>query len=171
LKVEGMTLLPHGDLLWDGKASAVKPFALMELAARTLFPGVKETPLLPDLPASDRHPIQLAEPVLFGGYTVPKDDPLRLEFRDGAMLPVAMNRLSPCAELPVEEVRESGMLLGLLRFDTGQWGVQPLAVAGAGRRGAESFVGSGATEAVTNKKNRTLAILQERASRLLRAKS
>ena len=44
LKVEGMTLLPTGDLLWDGKAAAAKEVDVMALAERLLAPGAKDPP-------------------------------------------------------------------------------------------------------------------------------
>ena len=94
-----------------------------------------------------------------------------LDFGDEVQLPLAVERLSGAADLSVEGVTTGTALVGLLRFDGGRWGVQPLAVGVPGKKNHERS-GSGAFEALTpTKKQRTLAILKERSSRLLRKKS
>jgi hypothetical protein len=72
----------------------------------------------------------------------------------------------------MDHVCKSKAMLGLLRFDGGHWSVQPLAVTVGGKKETCEYVGSGAIAALApRKKGDVLAILQERASRLLRQKS
>ena len=171
LDVRDLTLLPTGDLLWDGTAKVGKPFPFLVEAARWLVPGAAPAPALPGVAPADRHPVQLAEPVYLEGYQVEGGDEPQLAWDDGTRLPVAVRRLSAASELQPEHVAQSTALLGLLRFDAGQWAVQPLAVRLGGRGVNEEFTGSGAYEFVRKGKGETLATLQERASRLLRKKS
>jgi hypothetical protein len=171
LKVTDMTLLPTGDLLWDGKATAGKPVNVMGLAATLLTPAAADAPSLPVLAPVDRHPVQLAELVHLAGYHVEEGPPPALEL-DGFKLPLATTRLSSAAELTIDHVAASTALLGLLRFDSGHWSVQPLAVTIGGKKERCEYVGSEAIAAlVPRKKGDVLAILQERASRLLRQQS
>jgi hypothetical protein len=166
-----MTMLPSGDLLWDGKASPVKNAAFMQLAAERLAPGVKDAPASPTADPLDRHPVQLAEPIYLGSYKPTNGAAPALDLGDGVALPVAVKRLSAAAELKAAHVGESKALLGLLRFDSGRWEVQPLAVVLNNRKEEVVFTGSGAYQALTGKPAKTLSILKERASKLLRQKS
>ena len=168
LKVEGMTLLPTGDLLWDGKATVGKAVDVTALAERLLAPGAKDAPESPTVAPADRHPVQIAEPIYLADYQAKKSAPPTLQFADAAELPVAVQRISPASELQAEAAAGSKAMLGLLRFDGGSWSVQPLAVTGAK---TEEYTGSGVHEYLGKKKGATLAVLQERASRLLRQKS
>jgi hypothetical protein len=171
LRVRDMTLLPTGDLLWDGTADVGKPRPLLEPAAKWLAPSAASAPALPEVAPADRHPVQLAEPVYLEGYQVRDGEEPQLSWDDGATLAVALRRMSPASELRPEHVVGSNALFGLLRFDGGQWAVQPLAVRLAGKKGSEAFTGSGAYEFVRKRQGETLAVLRERASRLLRKKS
>ncbi len=171
LKVTDMTLLPTGDLLWDGKATAGKAADTMALAAKLFAPGAAESVALPEVAPVDRHPVQLAELVYLTGYQFHDKNPTTLEL-EGVELPLAATRLAGASELQPEHVGDASALLGLLRFDGGHWSVQPLAIAGEGKKGGTRYTGSGALDALTpKKKGDVLAILQERASRLLRKKS
>jgi hypothetical protein len=170
-KVEGMTLLTGGDLLWDGKAKAGKGVDVMKLAAQRLAPGAKDAPAAPTADPLDRHPVQLAEPVYLADYKAADGDAPTLDVGDGAVLPVAVQRLTRAAELKAEHVAQSKAMLGLLRFDSGRWEVQPLAVVLDNKKEEVVFTGSGAFEALTGKSAKTLSILKERASKLLRQKS
>ena len=170
LKVEGMTLLPTGDLLWDGRATVGKAADVMGLAERLLAPGAKDAPPSPTVAPVDRHPLQIAEPLFLTDYKVQKGDPPVLQFADGAELPLAVQRISPASELQAETAMASKAMLGLLRFDGGCWSVQPLVVVGA-KTASEEYTGSGVYEFLGKKKGATLAVLQERASRLLRQKT
>ncbi len=170
LKIDDMTLLPTGDLLWNGKASAGKAFSATEKASQW-FAADAASPVLPAVAPVDRHPIHLAEPIFLTGYKVQTGDAPHLDCGDGAVLPIATSRLSRSSELAFDHVSNSTALFGLLRFDGGQWSVQPLCVSGA-KKGSEEYVGSGAhTVVTTRKKNDTLTILQERAGKLLRQKA
>jgi hypothetical protein len=127
--------------------------------------------LLPEAAPGDRHPVQLAEPVYLEGYRARAGEEPGLDFGDGVVLDVAVQRVSPASELRPEHVTRSDALFGLLRFDGGRWAVQPLAVRLAGKKGGAEFTGSGAYAFVRKRRGETLAVLQERASRLLRKKS
>jgi hypothetical protein len=168
LAVRDMTLLPGGDLLWDGSATTGKPFPFLTVAAERLAPGAAAAPLLPRVDPLDRHPVQIAEPVYLEGYQVRGGE--ALDFGNGVVLDVAANRISRASELQPEHVERSAALLGLLRFDGGRWAVQPLAAAHPGQK-APVFTGSKAYEQAYHKKGQTLAVLQERAGKLLRKKS
>jgi hypothetical protein len=165
LAVEDATLLPAGDLLLGDKVKAKGSRPLLETAKKALAAGA--APALPGVAALDRHPLQIAEPVYLEGYTADKEG-TALDL-GGAALRVATERISSASELRPGGVAGSSALFGLLRFDGGAWGVQPLAVA----HGKETrFTGSGAAEPpkLPKKQKPTLAVLKERASRLLRKK-
>jgi hypothetical protein len=171
LKIDSMTLLPTGDLLWDGKASAGKAYLATEKAAQWFADGAK-SPLLPAVAPADRHPIHLAEPIYLTGYKVKSGDDPALDCGDGAVLPIATDRLSASSELSFDLIANSTGLFGLLRFDAGHWSVQPLCVSAGGKKPSDEYTGSGAqAAATTRKKNDTLAILKERAGKLLRQKA
>jgi len=170
-KIEDMTLLPNGNLLWDGKAGPMKNGPLLQLAAERLTPGVKDAPAAPAADPLDRHPVQLAEPVYLESYQATAGDAPELDFGDGVALPVAVKRLSAAAEIKAAHVADSKALLGLLRFDSGRWEVQPLAVVLNNKKEEVVFTGSGAYQALTGKPAKTLSILKERAGKLLRQKS
>ena len=154
LDVKGLTLLPSGDLLWDGKASIGKSFSRTEVAAKYLAPGTSACEF-PSVAPVDRHPVQIAELVYL---------------KDVTTLPVATERLSPASEIRPEQLKDATELLGLLRFDRGGWAVQPLWVA-AGKKVVFTGETAFASATAKPKKGDTLGILKERASRLLRAKS
>jgi hypothetical protein len=171
LKVDGMTLLPTGDLLWDGKASAGKGYSAMEKAG-TWFAADAKSPALPAVAPADRHPIHLAEPVCLTGYKVRSGDVAQVDCGDGAVLRLATERLSASSELAFNHVANSDALFGLLRFDGGAWSVQPLCVSVGGKKASEEYTGRNAqTVVTTRKKNDTLAVLRERAGKLLRQKA
>jgi hypothetical protein len=170
LDVRDLTLLPTGDLLWDGTAKVGKRFPFLDAAKQWLLPGASPGATPPAVSAADRHPVQIAEPVYLEGYQVAGGEAPELNC-GGAVLRVATERLSSASELQPEHVKQSTALLGLLRFDGGGWAVQPLAVRRALLVAPEAFTGSEAYEFVRKGKGGTLATLQERASRLLRKKS
>jgi hypothetical protein len=170
-KVDGMTLLPTGDLLWDGKAKAGKKADFLKLAAERLAPGAKDAPAAPTAEPLDRHPVQIAEPVYLAEYKATAGDTVTLDLGDGVALPAAVNRLSKAAELKPDHVAQSKAMLGLLRFDSGRWEVQPLAVVLNNKKEEVIFTGSSAYASLSGKPAKTLSILKERASKLLRVKS
>jgi hypothetical protein len=172
LDVSDMTLMPTGDLLWDGTARKGKKRPFLDTAKEWLAPGSAKAAALPSVAVLDRHPVQIAEPVYLEGYGVSDGDEVCLDLGDGAALRVAAERMAGSSELQPEHVAKSQALFGLLRFDHGGWAVQPLAARLSGKSG-DVFTGSSAAEPppAGKKKKATLPVLRERASRLLRKKS
>lgn len=177
LKIDGMALWPSGDLLWeDGRASHGASYGPIELGLAQLGPG-KELARASVLPA-ERHPVLLAEPIALSGYTVKKGgapakknasaaellDDLSIEL-GGSSLPLAGTRLSAAAGLSRESIEKSQQLVGLLRFDRGRWGLQPLAVSVG-----KNVEMAGTPPAVIKSRDDTVSVLRERASKLLRGK-
>jgi hypothetical protein len=164
LDVQGMCRLPTGDLVWD--AERAQPGAkcrLLDVAARTLAPQAGESATIRAAPPLDRHPIQLAEPVVLTGYS--RADTL-LQLADGFALPLDA-RWSEHGELTNEVIDAGAALFGLLRFDDQRWTFQPLSVAS--RAGKLTFVGQNGVKLLKKPpKNNAVMILEERASRLLR---
>src|SRR5439155_2050615 len=70
LRIQGQTLLPTGDLLWDGEAKKGSAFPVMEWAASWLSVGATQEPVFPGLLAADRHPIQLRVPVFLAEISI-----------------------------------------------------------------------------------------------------
>jgi hypothetical protein len=170
LQIDDMTLLPTGDLLWDGKAKAGKQFLAMDLARKKLNDG-SDIPLSAPVAPDDRHPIQIAELIYLGDYTVKKGNPPTLDV-GGTELPVAIERLSRASEITADDITASTAMIGLLRFDAGRWSVQPLALTLGGKKFGEVWTGSAVYDNLKKKKKgATFAVLQERASRLLRQKA
>jgi hypothetical protein len=171
LDVKDMILLPTGDLLWDCKASIGKGFNRTELATKYLAPGASATCEFPTVAPVDRHPVQVAELVYLPNLKTDGDPPT-IAIGDGKTLPLATQRLSAASEIKPEHLKAATALLGLLRFDSGGWALQPLGVTVGGKQSGEVFTGQSAFDTVktTPKKGDTLGILKERASRLLRAK-
>jgi hypothetical protein len=160
------TLLAAGDLLLDGTAKVKGACSSLDTARKSLGAGAGLRSA--SVAALDRHPLQLGEPVYLEGYQANKEG-TSLDLGDGAALRVATERISAISELQAAQIAGSAAMFGLLRFDGGAWAVQPLSVAGPK---GPAFTGSGAAEPPkTGKKKPTLAILRERASRLLRKKA
>jgi len=161
LEIEDCTLLPTGELLWDG---VVKPGRSMKLLAE----AKEHLGTLPSIAPMDRHPMQIAEIVyLENGKFADKNT---LDFGNGVSLPIATKRMSAASELKLDDVKKSNVLVGLIRFDGGAWSIQPLVVGQLGKADSEKYTGSGALAARDPKKGDTLQELQAKASKLLRAK-
>ncbi|MFG1924566.1 hypothetical protein [Cryptosporangium sp. NPDC048952] len=168
IELTDATLLAGGDLVWaDDRAAPgeeADPFA----TARLHLAGATAAAA----PPLDRHPVRLGEPVLVEGYTV-DGDALVL---DGHRLALDVDRLPTLGPLTPELVAGSTACLGLLRWDAGQWALQPLAiVATVKRKPVPMHVGdwaSGPTDPKVAKAVKaagdTVAVLRERAGRLLR---
>ncbi len=146
-QIDDMTLLPGGDLLWDGKATAKGESAFLNLTQQKFAPGADQAPQGLVCSAQDRHPVHLAELVFLGPYQVVKGNELQLDLGDGVQLPVAVKRMCGGAELQPVHVPDSRSMLGLLRFDGGRWEVQPLAVIIEGKKAEVRFTGMGAAAA------------------------
>lgn len=177
VKIQGMSLLSTGDLVWDDKkASAGGKFDGIAVAAKWLAPGAAS--LKRPAPAgTDRHPALFAEPVFFEGYSFQrKGESGGPELRFGSQgLPVAVERMGDMHDLSLDDVDRSQKMIGVLRFDRGRFAVQPLAVLTGGKKVEYLAVGSsGASIAAggdAGGRDSTLGTLRERASKLLRAKS
>ncbi|MFG1945931.1 hypothetical protein [Nonomuraea sp. NPDC048826] len=173
VEVDGLPLLPGGDLLWrEDKAAAgepTDPFA----TARLLLAGA----LVPATPPLDRHPARVAEPVFIEGYRAAKADGGVTFTLDGATLPFAAGRLPGCGPLTPELLAASTACVGLLRWDAGGWLLQPLAVqATVKKKPVAAHNGDWALGTTDPKAAKAMAktgdpvgVLRERAGRLLRS--
>ncbi|MBX6383490.1 MAG: hypothetical protein IRZ07_11050 [Microbispora sp.] len=169
LEITDMTLVDGGDLVWDDDRAFVGAPADPFAAARLCLSGA----LAPAVPPLDRVPVRIAEPVLVEGYKVTRDGSFDL---GGAVLAVDTERLPGCGPLTPALVRSSSACVGLVRWDGGQWTLQPLAVQAKVKREttvvATGDWALGPTDPKAAKAEaRTgdaVAVLRERAGRLLR---
>ena len=172
LQLKEMTLLSSGDLCWDeSKAKKGKAFSPMSTAESLFAPGAKSELIRSALPGIARHPALFFEPLFLSGFTVTsKEEALYLQL-DGASLRIAKERLSDASELTSADLSKSQSLFGLLCFDRGVWGVEPLAITTTiGKKTETLFVGRDNIKSLAKSKSDVLAVLKERASKLLRAK-
>ncbi|MFF3838005.1 hypothetical protein [Streptomyces sp. NPDC001930] len=174
MELDGMPVTDEGDLVWDdGRARTgepVDPFG----TARVILATATDPVTVP----LDRHPARIAVPVLLEGYTVEVEGDGRPVFAlAGHRLAVDTDRIPTAGPLTPEAVASSGACLGLLRWDAGEFVLQPLAVettvrkkavavhAGAWAGGTTDKAGARAEKAATD----SVAVLRERAGKLLRA--
>ncbi|KND33773.1 hypothetical protein [Streptomyces acidiscabies] len=168
MELDGMPVTGEGDLLWDDAHARVGEPADAFTTARVALPTALTAPTAP----LDRHPAQLAVPVLLEGYTARQD----VFVLAGQPLAVDADRIPVAGPLTPGAVAASGACIGLLRWDGGRFAVQPLAVetlvrkkpvalhAGAWAGGTTDKAGVKAEKAATD----AVAVLRERAGRLLR---
>lgn len=173
MELDGMPVTSEGDLVWDdGRARTgepADPFA----TARVALPSAVSSPTAP----LDRHPARIAVPVMLEGYEVEEGEDRGVAFRlAGMSLPVDADRVPAAGPLTTEVVASSGACLGLLRWDAGEFVLQPLAVertvrkktttvhAGAWAGGTADKAGVRAEKAATD----AVKVLRERAGKLLR---
>ncbi|NEB09148.1 hypothetical protein G3I32_09730 [Streptomyces coelicoflavus] len=178
--LDAMPLTAEGDLLWDdARARAGEP-ADVFTSARVALPAAAAFAVSP----LDRHPVRIAVPVLVEGYAVEghgvEDAP---DVAGGVVLDVAgcrlrvdTDRVPAAGPLTPQAVASSGACLGLLRWDAGEFLLQPLAVertvrkkpvavhAGAWAGGTSDKAGARAEKAATD----AVVVLRERAGKLLR---
>jgi len=164
LHVRDIELLPSGDIIWDAaKAELGEKSKLLGVAARYLVPQASEPAIVKPLPPLDRHHVQLAEPVVLVSYTLVDDT---LQLADGMAVPLDA-RWNADSELTRDVLTASAVLFGLLRYDAGRWTIQPISVGT--RAGKLTFVGQAGAKLFTKPpKSNPVAILEERAGRLLR---
>ncbi|MGX1026689.1 hypothetical protein RKD37_001844 [Streptomyces ambofaciens] len=175
VQLDAMPLTAEGDLLWDdARARAGEP-ADAFTTARVALPAAAAFAVSP----LDRHPARIAVPVLVEGYGVADAE----DGAGGAVLDVAgcrvrvdTDRVPAAGPLTPAAVASSGACLGLLRWDAGEFLLQPLAVertvrkksvavhAGAWAGGTTDKAGVRAEKAATD----AVTVLRERAGRLLR---
>ncbi|WP_411099594.1 hypothetical protein [Streptomyces sp. x-45] len=175
VQLDAMPLTAEGDLLWDdARARAGEPAAAFT-TARVALPAAAAFAVSP----LDRHPARIAVPVLVEGYGVADAE----GGAGGAVLDVAgcrvrvdTDRVPAAGPLTPAAVASSGACLGLLRWDAGEFLLQPLAVertvrkksvavhAGAWAGGTTDKAGVRAEKAATD----AVTVLRERAGKLLR---
>ncbi|MFF4873040.1 hypothetical protein [Streptomyces sp. NPDC000961] len=173
MELDAMPVTDGGDLLWDdGRARTgepADPFATARVILSTATDPVT-APL-------DRHPSRIAVPVLLEGYAAERpDDGTPALTIAGHRLTVDTDRIPAAGPLTPEAVAASHACLGLLRWDAGEFVLQPLAVettvrkktvavhAGAWAGGTADKTGARAEKAATD----AVAVLRERAGKLLR---
>lgn len=122
-----------------------------------LLPGASQIPISRVQPF-DRHPAQLAIPIRLEGKV--REQGGRLQMEGLSVLPVG--------DINADILRKTEGLVGLLRFDAGCWFIQPLVAKTTGKGGGLIHHASGAA---TKIKVDRVAILKERAGKLLRVKS
>ena len=172
MELDAMPVTAEGDLLWDDARATLGEPAEPFTTARVALPTAAAAPVMP----VDRHPARIAVPVLLEGYAV-EDEGEEVAFRvAGERLAVAAGRVPAAGPLTAEAVASSSACLGLLRWDAGEFLLQPLAVertvrkkavavhAGAWAGGTADKAGVRAEKAATD----AVTVLRERAGRLLR---
>ncbi|MCK2239071.1 MULTISPECIES: hypothetical protein [unclassified Crossiella] len=167
-----MPITAEGDLIWRDEHARTGEPADAFVTARVALPTAINSPAAP----LDRHPASLAVPVFLEGYAVEREDDTVTFVVAGARLSVAADRVPAAGPLTPAAVATSTACLGLLRWDAGEFSVQPLAVettarkktvalhAGAWAGGTTDKAGVKAEKAATE----ATAVLRERAGRLLR---
>lgn len=167
-----MPVTAEGDLLWSDEHARPGGPADAFATARVALPAAQDPVTAP----LDRHPARIAVPVFLEGYTVaPEEDPAVLTVA-GQSLALDTDRLPVAGPLTPEAVAASAACIGLLRWDAGDFRLQPLAVEATVRRKAVALHAGGWAggtkdkEGVKAEKAATVAvdILRERAGKLLR---
>lgn len=169
LEIDQMGLLSGGDLLWDEQRAEAGPPADPFTTARVRLSAARAPAVAP----LDRHPVRIAEPVLVEGYKVGRDGTFDL---GGERLAVDLDRLPPSGPLSPQLVKASTACIGLLRWDAGQWTLQPLAVRATVKKQPVEVHGGDWALGPTDPKvvkaearsGDAVAVLSERAGRLLR---
>ncbi|CAL9622929.1 hypothetical protein ACWDRM_02060 [Streptomyces cellulosae] len=172
MELDTMPVTAEGDLLWDDARATLGEPAEPFTTARVALPTAAAAPVMP----VDRHPARIAVPILLEGYAV-EDEGEEVALRvAGERLAVAAGRVPAAGPLTAEAVASSSTCLGLLRWDAGEFLLQPLAVertvrkkavavhAGAWAGGTADKAGVRAEKAATD----AVTVLRERAGRLLR---
>ncbi|MET9129110.1 hypothetical protein [Streptomyces antibioticus] len=172
MDLDGMPLTEEGDLLWDDTlARAGEPADALATARVALA-----TAVAPPVAPLDRHPARIAEPVFLEGYEVRRDGDTLTFTVAGQPYTVDTDRIPAAGPLTSEAVAASGACIALLRWDGGEFRVQPLAVettvrrkpvalhAGAWAGGTTDKAALRAEKAATD----AVTVLRERAGRLLR---
>jgi hypothetical protein len=166
INLDGATLSAGGELALTGKLALGSAFDPMDTALGALAPGAKLA--VPTPPPLDRHPAYLAIPVVIDQAEYSDGKQTQSVAVAGAPVPLAWARVSPLAGMDPAELRRYKQLFGLLRYDGGSWSVQPL-LAQSGKK--QLGPAAGIARGLKLKRSATaLGTLQERASKLLRAK-
>ncbi|MGW0859697.1 hypothetical protein [Streptomyces sp. NPDC002690] len=173
MELTGMPLTPAGDLIWSEENARTGESADAFATARVALPAATGRATAP----LDRHPAAVAVPVFVDGYAAAAGEDGSVVFTlAGHALDVDVDRIPAAGPLTPEAVLASGACIGLLRWDAGEFRLQPLAVettvrkkavavhAGAWAGGTTDKAGTRAEKAATD----AAAVLRERAGRLLR---
>ncbi|CAM5247435.1 hypothetical protein SHIRM173S_06062 [Streptomyces hirsutus] len=124
MDLDAMPVTAEGDLIWDDARARTGEPADCLATARVALPTAAAAATAP----LDRHPARIAAPVLLEGYEAEQDDD-GVAFRiAGHRLPVDTDRIPAAGPLTAEAVAASGACIALLRWDAGEFHVQPLAV-------------------------------------------
>ncbi|MFE4051049.1 hypothetical protein [Streptomyces sp. YIM B13518] len=172
MDLDAMPVTGEGDLIWDDARARTGEPAEVFATARVALPTAAAFAAAP----LDRHPARIAVPVLLEGYAV-EEDGNGVAFQvAGQRLAVDTDRVPAAGPLTPEVVASSGACVGLLRWDAGEFLLQPLAVertvrrktvavhAGAWAGGTTDKAGVRAEKAATD----AVKVLRERAGKLLR---
>ncbi|ANB09595.1 hypothetical protein SAM40697_5639 [Streptomyces ambofaciens] len=172
MDLDAMPVTAEGDLVWDDAHARAGEPADAFATARVALPTAAASPVAP----LDRHPARMAVPVLLEGYGVEDGDGGVVVEVAGGRLTVDTDRLPVAGPLTPEFVASSVACLGLLRWDAGEFLLQPLAVerlvrkkavavhAGSWAGGTTDKAGVRAEKAATD----AVTVLRERAGKLLR---
>ncbi|MFD3918640.1 hypothetical protein [Streptomyces sp. NPDC058595] len=172
MDLTAMPVTAEGDLVWDDARARTGEPADALATARVAMSTATASATAP----LDRHPSRIAVPVFLEGYEAEKDGEKVAFTVTGHRLAVDTDRVPAAGPLTAEAVAASGACVGLLRWDAGEFTVQPLAVettvrkkpvavhAGAWAGGTADKAGAKAEKAATG----AAAVLRERAGRLLR---
>ncbi|MFD0502469.1 hypothetical protein [Streptomyces chiangmaiensis] len=172
MDIADMPITDEGDLIWQDEHARLGEPADVFATARVALPTARASATAP----LDRHPASIAVPVFLEGYTVQQDDDAVLFSVAGCPVAVDTDRIPAAGPLTADAVAASSACIGLLRWDVGTFGVQPLAVettvrkravaiqAGAWAGGTTDKAGVKAEKGATD----AVAVLRERAGRLLR---
>ncbi|MFG2432180.1 hypothetical protein [Streptomyces sp. NPDC048590] len=173
MELTGMPVTAEGDLIWSDDHARTGEPAEAFATARVALP----TATAPVTAPLDRHPAPIAVPVFLEGYTARADEDGTVTFTvAGADLTVDTDRIPTAGPLTPEAVARSGACIALVRWDAGEFTLQPLAVetmvrkkvtavhAGAWAGGTTDKAGARAEKAATD----AVKVLSERAGRLLR---
>ncbi|GIG62669.1 hypothetical protein Lfu02_70410 [Longispora fulva] len=172
MDLTGMPVTAEGDLVWDEERARVGEPADPFATARVVLPTATAMAVVP----LDRHPVRIAVPVFLEGYAAHADDDALTFTVAGHRLAVRTDRIPAAGPLTPEAVAASRACIGLLRWDAGEFFLQPLAVettvkkkvlavhAGGWAGGTTDKLGAKAEKAATE----AVAVLRERAGRLLR---
>ncbi|MEU0739000.1 hypothetical protein [Streptomyces sp. NPDC006134] len=173
MELTDMPVTAEDDLLWDDAHARPGEPADAFATARVALPTATARAAAP----LDRHPARIAVPVFLEGYAVQRDDGALAFTVTGHRIAVDTDRIPAAGPLTPEAVAASGACLGLLRWDAGEFRLQPLAVektvrkktvalhAGAWAGGTTDKAGAKAEKAAAD----AVTVLRERAGRLLRA--
>ncbi len=166
LVLQEMPYLAGGHLLWDATAATLGTSYKMMDAAQAYFAPQPTTSIQQwELPPEERHPVHIAEPVALTNCCISNG----MVDANGLSFKLDERRIQG-TEFSGSELEAADRLFGLIRYDAGEWLLQPLAASQA--KGKPIFIGKESGKILKKPpKDNTVNILKERASRLLREKA